>query len=81
MRVRMKLDPAAPILGRFRTILAEWRLHEPRITQERMARIADVTLATAHKWCMGVSLPTLAQLEALERTRPGLVRRVFAEGE
>ena len=42
-----------------------------------LARVAEVTPYTAHRWVRGEASPKVHQVRRLEEYRPGLVRRLF----
>lgn len=57
--------------------LQTWRQSEPVTTQERIARVADVSLTTAHSWCHGRGCPDVYQIRRLEIEKGGLVALLF----
>lgn len=57
--------------------IEDWRNEEPLISQEQIARLADVSLNTSRRWVRGESCPDVPQFRALEAARPGLLRRLF----
>jgi hypothetical protein len=59
--------------------LQAWRHSDPPITQETIARTADVSLTTAHAWCHGRGCPSVEEIRRLERLKPGLVALLFPE--
>ena len=67
----------AETLDAVASALESWRHDGDRLTQEAIARVAGVTITTAHLWCQGKSLPRLDQLLLLERERPGLIDRIL----
>ena len=42
-----------------------------------VARVAEVTPYTAHRWVRGQACPKVHQVRLLEKYRPGLVKRLF----
>lgn len=59
--------------------LEDWRQDGDTITQEQLARQAEATAKTGHRWCQGLGEPGIDQIRKLEALRPGLVRRLFPE--
>jgi len=60
-------------------VLEAWRLQDPPISQENLARIAGVTSKTGHRWCNGFGSPDPEQIRLLEKHRPGLVGVLFPD--
>lgn len=61
-------------------VCREWRDSGMfRLTKEKLAEAIGKSISTVQRWEGGLSEPCVSDLRRMEETKPGLLKRLFAE--